>query len=792
MFRQILIDPAHQKYQCILWREAPKCPIHVFELNTVTYGMVSSPYLAIRVMRQLAHDEKDNFPLAVSVLLEQTYVDDVFLGGSDKTSTLKVRDQVINMTNAGGFPLRKWFSNSPDLLDGLDSADHGLAVEIPFDDSSGFKVLGIFWKPSDDAFHFKTFEIPEEPATKRSILSATAKIFDPMGWISPVTIIAKILLQKLWLRKLDWDDSLSSDLLKDWNQFRSSLSALSNLSVPRWTHNSSDAVSIQIHGCVECRIFCSHSTIVLSWLQKQPTSWTTFVANRVSGILTELPAATWNHVPSKQNPADCASRGLSAEDLSTFSLWSEGPTWLLDSPETWPRRNCGLETTEESRIVSHLIYNNLEPDWQSQLMSHYSSCAHLLLTATEINNAALFWVEYVQENSFAHEIQCLKEGKPIPPSSRIQKFSPFLDDNDILPNHPISFLILTQLHKNLLHGGVQLTLYIARTQYWIIGARNLIKGIIRKCVTCVRDKARVENQLMGDLPSARVSPSRPFSHTEIDYAGPFLVRSSSGRGTKSHKAWIAVFVCFSVKAIHLELVDDYTSAAFLAALRRFTLRRGLPTDLYSDNGTNFRGADRELSHTFKLIMKDPTIASYMASDGITWHFMPPSAPHFGGLWEAGVKNVKFHLRTLLSNATPTSEELTTLLCQIECCLNSRPIVQLNEDPESCEALTPGHFLIGSALKTVPAISVLDLPENHLSRWQFYKRVLEQFWRSWSKDYLQSLQQRTKWLSERVNLKINDVVLLRNPNLPPAKWELGRVIKCIPGQDGHVRVVQVKT
>ncbi|XP_051165295.1 uncharacterized protein LOC127284056 [Leptopilina boulardi] len=360
--------------------------------------------------------------------------------------------------------------------------------------------------------------------------------------------------------------------------------------------------------------------------------------------------------PSKQNPADCASRGLSAEDLSTFSLWWEGPTWLRDSPETWPRRNCGLETTEESRIVSHLINNNLEPDWQSQLMSHYSSWAHLLrvtahilraiqafkrqilfsnqVTATEINNAALFWVKYIQENSFAHEIQCLKEGKPIPSSSRIQKFSPFLEDNGILrlggrlrqsklltyqnppailPNHPISFLILTQLHKNLLHGGVQLTLYIARTQYWIIGARNLIKGIIRKCVTCVRDKARVENQLMGDLPSARISPSRPFSHTGIDYAGPFLVRSSSGREAKSHKAWIAVFVCFSVKAIHLELVDDYTSAAFLAALRRSTSRRGLSTDIYSDNGTNFRGAHRELSHTFKLIMKDPTIASHMAS-----------------------------------------------------------------------------------------------------------------------------------------------------------------------------------
>ncbi|XP_043481817.1 uncharacterized protein LOC122510922 [Leptopilina heterotoma] len=139
--------------------------------------------------------------------------------------------------------------------------------------------------------------------------------------------------------------------------------------------------------------------------------------------------------------------------------------------------------------------------------------------------------------------------------------------------------------------------------------------IIRNCVVCVRDKARVGNQIMGELPP-RVSPSRPFSHMRMDYAGPFLVRSSSGRGSKSHKAWIVVFVCFDVKAIHLELVDDYTSAAFLAAFRRFTSRRSLPTDLYSDNGTNFREADRELSHTFRLVMKDPVAATVLAVSAV--------------------------------------------------------------------------------------------------------------------------------------------------------------------------------
>ncbi|XP_033231940.1 uncharacterized protein LOC117182934 [Belonocnema kinseyi] len=256
---------------------------------------------------------------------------------------------------------------------------------------------------------------------------------------------------------------------------------------------------------------------------------------------------------------------------------------------------------------------------------------------------------------------------------------------------------------------------MARTKYWVIRARSEVRTIVHRCLVCVRDKAKTETQLMGKLPTPRVTPSRPFSHTGIDYAGPYFVRSSSGRGIKSHKAWISIFVCFAVKAIHLELVHDYTTASFIAAFRRFVLRRSIPTDLYSDNGPNFRSADRELSQAFRKVREDPNLISHLTSDGTTWHFIPSIAPHFGGLWEAGVKSVKLHLRILLSNSTPTVEEFETLLCQIESCLNSWPLVPANDDPESCEVLTPGHFLSGTALTVVPTVSVFDVSENLLSR-----------------------------------------------------------------------------
>lgn len=361
-----------------------------------------------------------------------------------------------------------------------------------------------------------------------------------------------------------------------------------------------------------------------------------------------------------------------------------------------------------------------------------------------------------------------------------------------MPKHRITDLIIQDIHYQTLHGGLQLMLRTLREQYWVLRARESIKSCIKACIACVRERALVPTQLMGDLPSVRVTPARPFTHVGVDYAGPLVVKLAPGRGSRTVKSYIALFVCLATRAIHLEHVKDCSTEEFLAAFDRFVSRRGLPAKVYSDNGTNFQGADRELTEQFRLIMDDPDVRNHFATDGVAWHFIPPSAPHFGGLWEAGVKSVKHHLRRVMGSFTPTSGELNTLLCKIECCLNSRPIAPLYDDPDNFDALTPGHFLVGSHLKAVPTASLLDVNENRLSRWQTVQKLLENFWKVWSSDYLNSLQQRSKWKVNRANLQLNDLVLIRNPNLPPAKWELGRVVECHPGPDRLTRVVTIKT
>ncbi|XP_055309622.1 uncharacterized protein LOC129573263 [Sitodiplosis mosellana] len=324
-------------------------------------------------------------------------------------------------------------------------------------------------------------------------------------------------------------------------------------------------------------------------------------------------------------------------------------------------------------------------------------------------------LKLVQCEAFGKEIHTIQANESLLTNSRIKGLAPFIDQNNIIrvrgrlqrsnfpydQRHPIIMpkshhftrLLIDHSHEVTLHGGVSLTLAHLRHQYWLVSGRQTVASRLRKCVTCFRSKPEVSSQLMGNLPYHRVNPpTRPFVATGVDYTGAIELKSSKYRGNTTHKGYIVVFICLATKAVHLEAVTGMSTEHFLCALHRFIGRRGLCQHMFSDNGTNFIGADNALNA--KSIESD--IVPKLAERGIQWHFNPPHSPNFGGLWEANVKSTKYHLERIIEGTRLTYEELSTVLVRIESCLNSRPLCPLTSDIDDLDVLTPGHFLIGES------------------------------------------------------------------------------------------------
>lgn len=331
--------------------------------------------------------------------------------------------------------------------------------------------------------------------------------------------------------------------------------------------------------------------------------------------------------------------------------------------------------------------------------------------------------------------------------------------------------------------------------YWITNSQHQIKGIIRNCVTCVKNRGQTLTQVMGNLPLERVNMvSKPFENCAIDYAGPIRIKSTTLRAGKILKAYIAIFVCMSIKAIHIEPVSNLTAEACIAAIRRFVARRGMIKNIFSDNGTNFIGASNIIMETAEQSAStfNDLVKNELLKLNITWHFSPAGSPHFNGLVEAGVKSMKHHLKRAIGEAALTFEELATTLYQIEAAVNSRPLCPMSTDTNDTEALTPSHFLMNSAATIVPDENLSEAKLNWLSRWQLVQRIHQQFWQKWQNEYLHLLQTRKKWNIARENIKKDDLVLIKDENFAPTKWPMARVVETHPGADGNVRGATLKT
>ena len=355
----------------------------------------------------------------------------------------------------------------------------------------------------------------------------------------------------------------------------------------------------------------------------------------------------------------------------------------------------------------------------------------------------------------------------------------------LLPkDNSYSKLVIERSHKRVLHYGVTQTLAELRKEYWVIQGRSVVRRVIRECFTCIKwEGAPFGTPDFAPLPDFVIVPGDKlaFAFIGLDYFGPLIVKEN---GT-SYKVFGCLFTCLKVRAVHLEIVENMSTNSFLFALRRFIGRRGKPVMIVSDNASQFKQTHEIIDSVWINMLKDEAVQSYVAEEGIEWKWVTEYSPWKGGFYERLVGIAKRACRKALGKCAVSKEQLNTLLVEVEGVMNTRPLVYIGDDINSEEALTPAHFLGTNRKLGFPDVELGYTPTeltcyNLLDSWKWGQVHLNNFWKVWSQDYLQSLREvqttNTKPIKGQVNRvpSIGEVVILKEELIPRGRWKLGRI------------------
>jgi len=589
--------------------------------------------------------------------------------------------------------------------------------------------------------------------------------------------------------------------------------------------------------------YWSDSQIVLCWLQSKK-KLKPFVEHRVKDILAN--STSWDYCPTACNPADLLTRGLTAQQLVDSALWSHGPPWL-SFPDDWPTWSPSeallvqassaeaLLSPDTDHVTTLLavtegIHNLIDPSAYSSYTKLLHVTAYMLrfahntrqklfklkgpLTPSELSVANIKWIANIQQRNFSEEINSLQSTKRTSRLPLVRQLRLYLDHTGLIRcggrihNAPISesakfpillpqkdpftSLLIWHTHKAQYHAGVNMTLTALRQVYWVPCARQRIRALLRKCVTCRKLVGRPYTAPdPPPLVKARVQQSMPFEVTGVDFTGALFVR-----GEPERKVYICLFTCAVTRAVHLEIVTDLTVECFLQAFRRFSSRKSLPRLILSDNGSTFQSAADEL----KALFSSPSLTHTLSKSGTEWRFIPKRAPWFGGFWERLIGLTKLTLKKVLGRAFTTLNSLQTLIVEIEAILNGRPLTYVPTDASDPDPITPAHLLYGRKIVCVPyyVTPQYDMCDPDFGEAEVQSRakkqaaLLQHFWSRWKREYLTGLRDFHHIKSSNADTVKPGSVVLVHDDTPRINWRLAVVEDTIVGEDGLVRAANIRT
>ena len=878
----------------------PDSEIQVWRFRSVIFGASSSPFLLnCTVADILQHNQFSEYL--------EVFVDNLFVLLSESKGIFPSVLDAIRIFGHAGMPLHEFACNVPPINKVL--KEQGI-----FTQSKVLKVLGMNWDYEHDIWYVKGIDFELFVITKRSVLSDIARIYDPCGFLSPITVRARLLVQVAWESDLSWDELLPLDMQKEWREIVSMLLDALTVPIPRWVgfrgfkgvsiHCFTDAsekslgVVIYLVGpnhsvmfmskAKICPIKMAHFTIprkelcaislgarclkfvmgavakyftpvgvhlwsdactAITWVVCKRSHRDLFIRSRVDDIVNKKDNMGFkvHYILGTSNPADLLTK-RSLDPLRS-ALWLNGPD-ILQHPEQWQEYAPPAAKIDSVPIFCGSVaiqdgYGEDLPDVRryDSLTALYAATAQASLSKARVLSCHITWAERkwvlaVQRKHYAEAFAFLGAldgvalrsvgGKTV---MRSQKLSPppiclsfhlVLDDHGMLrvqtslanaPNlsyeqkcplllpavDPFTELVIRHCHLDAGHMGLNTTRAFLRRRFWVPKVTCVIKRVVAACGSCrVERGKRYHVPHSPPLPVYRFNVEEPWAVTAVDMTGHEWI--SSGADGSVRKVYFIIFVCMSTGGGHIEMVPDASSASFANAFDRFCSRRGIPSMLLSDHGSNFRGYESEL----KALAFDLSLENHMFSKGIVWRWTPVGAPHFNGYVERQIGIIKSIMRKSIKSRVLSMDQLLTVACYAECMFNERPIAMMDADDVDFVPITPNSLIYGRSLPHFAHdVSEVDLndPDFRVNNKSLnvmarkLKSTLALVRKTWVQEYLHFLackdgyRQKMAPVTKSVVVpRVGDNILIKDGK----DLRLGRIVELFPSDDGEVRSARILT